>query len=393
MRALACGDNHLGAGPDLGLAPGERLAEQEQVWRRTLELAREYECDVVLHGGDLFDKRRPSPEEVLAALRPLTEHVEAGGCPVVMTLGNHERSGVSDATMPAALAALEAMYVSHSPEVVGTFGGVTICALPWAPVSRIVAAQDGGDRDDVNAYAAELLVATARGLRDAVDSPAILLSHFSVSGSSLPTGLPVDQLREPVLELADLEALGFEAIVLGHIHKGQAFGEGTFYVGSPMPLNFGEAGYDHGCFILEPDTLSGAYVPRFVPIESRPLRKIVLDAMELEVPSGGGPNFVDWEEHDVEGAIVKVTIHATSERVKALDLAAFKREVYEQGAHKVYAVNLEVEREERARVEGLTDELDELAALDLWLAAQEVNGDRAAVLRDRATRYIEAVRS
>ena len=389
MRALAVGDNHLGAGSDLGLAPGDRLAEQEQVWRRTLELARDYGCDVVLHGGDLFDKRRPSPDEVLAALRPLTEHAEAGGCPVVMTLGNHERSGVSDATMPAALAALEAMYVSHSPEIVGTFGGVTICALPWAPVSRIVAAQGGGDRDDVNAYAAEILVATARGLRDNVDGPAILLSHFSVSGSSLPTGLPVDQLREPVLELADLEALGFEAIVLGHIHKGQAFGEGTFYVGSPMPLNFGEAGYDHGVWIVELDSaVSGTWVPRFVPIGSRKLA--TLDVFGPDVVTIGDSYFA--YEDLVADSVVKLRIRADAETARKIDVSALKRGLVEAGAHKVYAVELEVERQERARVEGLTDDLDELSALDLWLEATELEAVRAAVLRDRATRYIEAVR-
>ena len=131
MRALATGDNHLGSGADLGRVPGERLAEQEQVWRRTLELAREYECDVVLHGGDLFHRASPSPEEVLAALRPLVEHAEVGGCPVVMALGNHERRGVSEATMPAAIGELDVLHVSQSPEALGTFGGVTVCTLPW----------------------------------------------------------------------------------------------------------------------------------------------------------------------------------------------------------------------------------------------------------------------
>jgi exonuclease SbcD len=380
VRALCTADNHLGSGPDLGRTPGERLDEQEAVWRRTLELAREYECDVVLHGGDLFHKRRPTPEEVLAAVRPLREHQAEGGCRVLMCIGNHERSGTSEATMPTALSALDVLYVSHSPEPIGG-GDVTICTLPWAPVSRIVAAQDGGDRDDVNAYAAELLLATARGLRAKADGPSILMTHFAVSGSSLPTGLPVDQLREPVLELAELEAIGFDAVVCGHIHKAQVFGDGVFYVGSPMPLNFGEAGYDHGCFLLEPDTLSGAYVPRFVPIESRRLVTLVYPDVKHEV-----------EPPDITDAVVKVKYRATQDEARSLDVAALKRSLIEGGgAYKVASVQVEVERTERARVEGLTDELDEMAAFDLWLDSVGINGDRAAMLRERTQAYLGLV--
>lgn len=395
MRALATGDNHLGSGADLGRVPGERLVEQEQVWRHTLELAREYECDVVLHGGDLFHRASPSPEEVLAALRPLVEHAEAGGCPVVMGLGNHERRGVSEATMPAAIGELDVLHVSQSPEAVGAFGGVTVCTLPWVSAGRLAADAGGSDRDRLNDHAAELLVEAAWRLRGSVEGPAILLTHFSITGSALPNGLPVDQLREPVLELAALERLGFDAVVAGHIHKGQIMGRDdvpVFYVGSPMPQNFGETGYDHGCFILESSGMHGLLSPRFIPIESRPLRKIALSALELEVPAGGGPNFVDWEEHDVAGAIVKVTIHATAEQARGLDLAAFKREVYEQGAHKIAAAQLEVEREERQRVEGLSEELGEMEALGLWLQANGINGARETELRARTERYLEAVR-
>ena len=399
MRALCTGDNHLGSGPDLGRTPGERLSEQEQVWRQTLEIAREQECDVVLHGGDLFHRTRPSPEEVLAATRPLVEHRAERGCPVVMALGNHERPGVGEATMPAVLSLSELLHVSHTPEIVKIIdgqvisdlaapGGLAICLLPWAPVSHIVAAQDGGDRDDVNAYAAELLVATARGLRDALDGPAILLSHFCVSGSSLPNGLPVDQLREPVLDLAELEALGFEAICLAHIHKASVFGEGTFYVGSPMALSFGEAGYDHGCFVLERDTLSGVYVPRFVPLESRRLATVDLTAEQALAMLDA-----EWSPwHPVRDFVVKIRLHATSEEVRQIDSGILRREAEAAGACKAF-VELDVERPERARIEGMSEDLDELAALDAYLEAIGVNGDQAAVLRERTEAYLGAVRA
>ena len=405
-RFLCTGDLHLDAGPDLGRVPGDRLREQEEVWRRCLEIGAEHEVDAVLFAGDAFEHRRPTPEALLAFERPLVA-LDEGPHPVPMyaIVGNHDRSGAAAGTGLEIFAEASLLSLASEPEIwhfpaAGQPDAVAICALPWAPVSRIVAAHGGADRDDANAYAAELLVATARGLREQVDGPAILLTHFSISGSSLPNGLPVEQLREPVLEVSVLEALGFDAIVAGHIHRGQTFGEGaTFYVGSPLPLSFGEASDEHGVWILETDprTASGAQrpllVPRFIPIASRRLVTLTLDGYELDVPEAAGGNMIDWEDHAVEGAIVRVRIHAIAEQARRLDIAAFKRALYDAGAHKVYAVQLEVERPERARVEGLHEELTELEALAAWCRANDVNGTREQALRERTERYLGAVRA
>ena len=407
-RFLCVGDLHLDAGPDLGRAPGDRLAEQEAVWRRCLEIAYEQDVDAILFAGDAFHKARPSPEALLAFERPLVESdrspakmppvalpsgfevellIPQRPPPIIAILGNHDVAGASLGTGLEVFAEAGLLTLAREPAI-HAVAGVGIACLPWVAASRVVAAQGGGDRDFVNAHAAELLVATARGLREQIDGPAILLTHFSISGSALPNGLPVEQLREPVLELGDLEALGFDAIVAGHIHAPQAFGEGTFYVGSPMPLSFGEAETDHGVWILD----AGRYTA-FAPIESRSLVTLDLDHVQVEDWIERAETFIDPEEYAVEGAIIRVRIHATQEQARRLDVPALKRNLVEQGAHKVYAVQLEIEKPERARVEGLTEELDELAALDLWMEASEINGDRATELRERTERYLGVVRA
>ncbi len=409
-RFLACGDLHLDAGPDLGHAPGDRLREQEDVWREILELAVDQEVDAVLFAGDAFHKARPTPEAMLAFERPLVDFT--AGLPVIAILGNHDVAGVSLGTGLEVFAEAGLLTLAREPAI-HRVAGVSVCCLPWVSASRLVAAQGGGDRDDVNEQAAELLLATARGLRDQVEGPAILLTHFSISGSALPNGLPVDQLREPVLELGELEALEFDAICAGHIHKGQHLATDPnepycpiFFVGSPMPLSFGETGYEHGVWILEthevvrPDVLG--FAPRFIPIESR--RLVTLD-VEVDKPLPGWhdkPTYVvavDEPEmflsgymlDNVRGAIVKVRIRATQEAARRLDVAALKRSLYEAGAHKVYAVQLEVEKPERARVEGMSEELDELEALGLWLAASGIDGVLAERARDRTQKYLEEI--
>jgi DNA repair exonuclease SbcCD nuclease subunit len=393
MRALCVGDLHAGAGSDLGRAPGDRLAEQSEVWTKALWLARENECDLVLQAGDIFHRAKPSPDEILAVERPLIEHRAAGGCPVYGVVGNHEVSGASG-TVPEAFDLAGLWHLYGTPGIADTPLGVSIAFLPWSPVSRIVASQDGDDRDRINEQAAELLLRTAQGLRDKIEGPAVLLCHWSISGSALPNGLPVEQLREPVLEISELEALGFDAVVAGHIHAPQILTPPTgpttpgpiFYVGSPMPLNFGEAETGHGVYVLEIKNRMADV--RFLPIESRPLVTLDFhdDAMALEPP-------YEIAEALVMDAVVKARVRLTAEEARRFDAAAFKRAIYEAGAEKVWAVQLEIEKPERARVEGISEELDELAALDAYMDANAINGDQARELRERTERYLGLVRA
>lgn len=282
-RFLLTGDSHLGKSAHLY---DTRLAEQEQVWRDTLELARERNVDAVIHCGDLFDSRRPSPDVMLAAERPLVEHRFQRGCPVLAIPGNHEVGGVDDDTPLEVLA--EAGLLSMYPRSdVEHAGRSKIGFLPWTPVARLVAARGGGDRDSVFADAADLLVRIAAGLRE--DGAELLVGHWSVSGSQLPSGLPVDQLRETVIPAGELERLGFAYVALGHIHRPGHFGDGTcFYVGSPMPLDHGEAGVEHGCWIVD----LHARETEFVPLESR--RFVTIRLVDLEDLS------------DAPGAVVRV---------------------------------------------------------------------------------------
>jgi exonuclease SbcD len=384
-RLLCTGDLHLGAGAAFAPHPGERLAEQAAVWAQIVSIAEEHECDAILFAGDAFERPRPTPAEMLAFGQPL------GTIPVYAIPGNHD---VISADAPNAL---EVFQLGHGAPLLehdrkpGIFdgAGVFVATLPWAPVSRLVAAHGGGERTAINDYAATLLVETARGLRAQIPAgdPAILMVHWSVSGAVTPTGADVGIFAEPVLDLADLETLGFDAIVAGHIHAPQVLEDWdplAFYVGSPMPLNFGEAGVRHGVAILDTERNSAGHLPyQFVQIQSR---RFVTHDLDLTTHEG---IFDLASLSDVRDAIVKVRYRATPEQARRIDHAALKAALYEAGAHHVYNIEPTIERENRARVEGLDESLDEMDALSMYLDAQEINGDRAGALRQRTSEYLK----
>lgn len=401
-RLLCVGDLHLEAGGDYCRHPGQRLDEQMQVWARALEISREMKCDAVLLAGDAFHKAKPSPEAMLAFERPILALRETLGVTaprIVAIPGNHDYASADAGLGLEVFGEAGLLTLARTPQVVHV-AGVDVACLPWAPVGRIVAQAGGGDRDELHRAAAETLLTVARGLRAQVDGPCVLLTHFSISGAVTPDGADVGLFREPVLVAGDLDAVGFEAIVAGHIHKPQTIASGHgFYTGSPMPLSFGEAKSDHGVWILDID--ADAVSASFVPIESRRLitLDLALDAMEADGIDAlrelndalGDPDVWRAGRSDVTDAVVKVRITATAEQARRLDIGAIKRTLIDAGAHKVWAVQTDVTRDDRARVDGLDETLSELDALDLYLTAQNINGDRGARLRARTATYLQEI--
>lgn len=385
-RILATGDLHLGASPDIGRqphGPESRLADQQAVWQRACETAIEERCDLVLFAGDAFHRRRPSPSEILAFRAGLTD-LERHGIPVVAIDGNHD---VTSPELPSALSIFdgEGLRLSRTPEVIEA-AGTRIATLPWTPAARVIAGRDGGDRDEANTDVAQILLDIARQLRDECqpDRPVVLLAHWAVSGAALPTGITADDLREPVIPLHDLEAIGFDRVVLGHLHKHQVLDPGgrIGYCGSPCTVDWGEANERHGVWIIDTD-LHVSQGTRFVTLDDRPF--VTVDLGQIEDT---------WDiAADVDAAVVRVRYTATREQAARIDNRQIVQSLHDAGAWRVF-VQPEIARQDRARVEGLDDNLTPQRALDLWLDVQALDDQTmAGRVRAQTAAYLERVAS
>lgn len=379
-RLLAFGDAHVGAGVERYGA--QRLDDQSLVIHRIADLAIEHGVDGVLFGGDAWERRKPSPAEMVAFAEPLQE-LKTAGIPVLAIPGNH---CVSHPDQPVGLnvLALEGLVTLHREPGWTYLPGCYVATLPWTPVSRIVAQAGGGDRDDVNALAADYLLEVARGLYAEIeaqksgggpdrDAAVVLMLHWSLSGASLPSGLPIDMAREPIIDTAALEEIGFDFIVASHIHAPQtrdfqwraplpgdddiALGS-TVYTGSPLPLNHGEARTAHGCWLL--DTEKGL---TFLPIESRAFVTLDYTPEAWQEIVAGEP------VAPPEGCIARARYTATAEQARAIDNTEIRRALLDAGASHV-VVEPTIVRETTARVAGLDARLDERDVFATYLAAQ-----------------------
>jgi exonuclease SbcD len=382
VKLLCFGDLHLGQG---GQYPG-RLDDQRDVLGRIAGIAVEHAVDGVLFAGDAFEGPAVPPEQ-LAAFADFVDALHQLGIPILAITGNGKHdAAVRDTNGMAIFDHVPGIEVCSQPGV-HLFAGCSVAVLPWVHPGRLIA-RAGGDvpRDELNRVAADLLVDVARDLLDTRTSmtPTILLGHWSVSGSALPAGLPVDDLREPVLPIEALEHLGYDALVFGHIHRAQEIGSNGFYTGSPMPLNFGEEHVEHGCWILD----LGASSTEFVPIDSPRFLTIVSSGNVLAT---AGPR-VDLclfdDDSEIADSIVRVRYEATSDEARRIDVAQIRTCLRDAGA-RVVKIEPQIVREQRARVV-MDEQLDELAALEMWLKAVGYAGDHDA-LRERARDLLEAV--
>ena len=366
-RFVVTADSHIGK--NTGLYPG-RLAEQEQVWRQTLDIARDLSVDAVLHAGDLFDSRRPTPDVVLAAERPLVEHSADDGCPVLVISGNHDIPSQDGACGLDVLSEAGLIRLSRTPEA-WYFQGAHVVTLPWTPPHRLLSQDETGDRAQVFARVADLLVDAAAGHGVIEDEPRLLLAHWAVSESLLPSGSAVAALNEPVLPFERLRSR-FDWMVFGHIHRRQQIGgsDRAFYAGSPQPLDHGDTG-QHGVWLLDTDRQECT----FMPIESTRFVTIDVDA--------GDP--VAYREF--EDAVVRVRIRATEEQAREINPAEI-RETLMSCAKSVTGITVDVQREHRDRPAIVADDVTPESALAAWLDHRGVNGQKQAVLA-RAATYLE----
>ena len=92
MKALLTADLQLGAGLTLGageFGPGSRFQDQLEALDRIVDLALAEKADLVAVGGDVFERARPAPHEILAfqafVRRLLEEKIR-----VLCIPGNHD---------------------------------------------------------------------------------------------------------------------------------------------------------------------------------------------------------------------------------------------------------------------------------------------------------------
>lgn len=216
------------------------------------DVAREHEAKWVIHGGDVFEDRRTLDIMAYQSVYDIIVDGAKDGISTCILLGNHDMFHL-DRWDTSSIKPLEkaATVVMHPQSL-------DICGHKW----------------DFMPYTDKPAEMLERYFP--IDTRGdYMVGHFGVSGAIM-NGLYGRRFtsRAEAAELHKEMFHGWRRAFLGHFHKRQMLEcENAEFVGSPLQLNFGEAGDEKAVAVLNLDTAEVDYVfndfsPRFIIADS-----------------------------------------------------------------------------------------------------------------------------
>ena len=277
IRILLLADTHVGF--DLPVRPRvERRRRGRDFlanFERALRPALRGDVDVVVHGGDLFDRSRVPAALVDLALAPLVRVAEAG-TPVYIVPGNHERSRIP----PHLWTAHPNIHVFDRPRAFihqDQHGTVVLAGFPFTRRIR-------------DSFAG--LLRQAREVATSADR-CLLVMHQTVEGAQVGPGDYTFRRGPDIIPGRDIPA-DFDVVLSGHIHRrqmlthdlrGRPLAAPVIYPGSVERTSFAERAEEKGYAVVTVGLAHDHRSPVQVSFEPLPARPMV--SLVLEPPASG----------------------------------------------------------------------------------------------------------
>jgi exonuclease SbcD len=229
LRLLHFADLHLdrafGGQSYVGCDGAQRRALLRGAMQWAVDFAIERKADAVTIGGDLFELEHVTSDTAAFASRQLARLT----CPVLIASGNHDHSSPASPYRTTDWPPNVSLALEPKPTRLD-LGEVVLWAAGYAgrEMDPAVLGTFEIPRDDLRCH--------------------ILVLH-GVDLSSVSPDLRWGGLG---LRPEEVRALGFDHVLLGHIHQGQV-GRLMSWPGSPIPLDAGEANGGHGALWVEID--------------------------------------------------------------------------------------------------------------------------------------------
>ena len=266
IRILLLADTHLGF--DLPVNPRvnrrRRGHDFQANFATALRPALAGEVDLVVHGGDVFNRSRPPSSVVWQAFEPLKQ-VADRGIPVYVVPGNHERGRLPHLRF----AQHPQIHIFDEPRTFVTHARGVRIALSGFP----------SERDEVRRRFNDLVAGTGHHNVDA--DVRLLCLHQCVEGATVGPANYMFTTAPDVIRASDIPS-GFSALLSGHIHRqqvlttdlhGRPLPAPVLYPGSIERTSMAEADEEKGYMIVElsreSDRVKVAWT--FQPLPARPL--------------------------------------------------------------------------------------------------------------------------
>ena len=375
MKILHTADWHIGQfkGP---VVDGVNLRSQDTIkcLEYMVEVAQKEKPDIVCISGDIFHQEQIGPvrysDEMIHATNIITALAHFARY-VIVTRGtpNHDGSG-QFRVLKRMLLNVNNVCVVTEPFVIKT-RYADIAYIPGFDKQEFRAKFPGLSADEENLAWTKYISDIVLALRAECENTPILMAHYTVPGCNMESGQTSFFTNfEPVIPREALEAAGYEAVLLGHIHRPQILNglHNVFYSGAINAMNFNDEGQDRGFWIHEFNEKGTLIKGHRYTTPYRQFCTITWDSDEVGNYIREGIMYLHRTgiPEGVADKIVRVRYSCTSEQKKALNIPLLQKNLYEVGAF--YVADIEAESTIDITNRGLlSEESDPRLNLKKWL--------------------------
>lgn len=389
LRIAHTGDIHFGLNYP-GPTPESRFNDITRTMDWAADRIIEERCDLVLVAGDCFKDNRVFLDRASVEIRALVawlRKLSVEGIPVVMISGtpSHDPVSAYELIKEIDIPGVEIFTESGITVLITALGDISIACLPGMNRSNLVTQEEYRTLPPhaIHQTMTDKITETCQGLLTECQGPSILLSHLSYDMADKGFEDVLMQ-HEPVLTQEAVQ--GFDLVCLGHIHRPQRNGN-LFYCGSPERLSFNDEHIQAGFWIHE----INLDLP-YDNIESEFIETPAREFMTWDMDEVSIRQFIEEGIHPLCGdAIVRVKYSCTEDLAKQLNRKVLERTLYSTGAFFVAEITANVQRQDRARDQEVTESMGPIEALGKWAEQKEITPEEIAVLQGMTADLLEEV--
>jgi DNA repair protein SbcD/Mre11 len=265
----------------------DRLPELAAVLEDLGDFAERERIDLLLMSGDVFDSGAPSAEAERLVFGFL-KRVGRTGAHTVVIAGNHDQPARLEAW--GLLAELVNVHAVGRPRRADAGGVIevetrtgertAIACVPFAPARGFVSALElAASEAEAHQRYADSLKAVVEHLAERFrpNTVNLLVAHTHLEGAVVSGSERQVHIGEQWAATPQALPPRAHYVALGHIHKPQSVGTApapTCYAGSPLQLDFGEAGEEKSFVVIEARPRQPARIERVPYRGGRALRDV-----------------------------------------------------------------------------------------------------------------------
>lgn len=349
MKILHTADWHIGQfkGP---VVDGANLRSQDTVncLNYMIKVAEEEKPDIVCVSGDVFHQEQIGPvrysDEMIVATDTITKLAGVAKAVIVMRGTPNHDGGGQFRVLSKMFANTGNVHIVTSPTVLRT-PYADIACIPGFDKQEFRSRFPGLSADEENEAWTSYISSMVMGLRAECHNTSILMAHYTVPGCNMESGQTSFFTNfEPVIPREALEAAGYEAVLLGHIHRPQQINglHNVYYSGAINAMNFNDEHQNRGFYIHE--FMGGEMTSsQFCGTPYRRFKTIDWDTNQVSDYIGNRDAYalVTNISRDISDMIVRVKYSCTSEQKKLLNIPLLQKDLYDWGAF--YVSDIEAE--------------------------------------------------